>query len=78
MYWPIKMVAARSTMRDRLSRDGDVSGVSLTVVSSSDDKNGEVAGSGGIWPDVGSSDGSDSASDAGESFGDAGVWSGDG
>nr|GFD14662.1 hypothetical protein [Tanacetum cinerariifolium] len=25
-----------------------------TVVSSSDDKNGEVAGSGGIWPDAGS------------------------
>nr|GFC65064.1 hypothetical protein [Tanacetum cinerariifolium] len=40
-------------------------------------KNGEVAGSGGIWPDVGSSDGSDSASDAGESSGDADVWSGD-
>nr|GFD61547.1 hypothetical protein [Tanacetum cinerariifolium] len=35
-------------------------------VSSSDDKNGEVAGSGGIWPDAGSSDGSDSDSDAGE------------
>nr|GFD36580.1 hypothetical protein [Tanacetum cinerariifolium] len=40
--------------------------VSLSVVSSSDDKNGEVAGSGGIWPDVGSSYGSDSASYAGE------------
>nr|GEX78402.1 hypothetical protein [Tanacetum cinerariifolium] len=46
--------------------DGGVSGVSLSVVSSSDDKNGEVASSGGIWPDDGSSDGSDSASDAGE------------
>nr|GFD42182.1 hypothetical protein [Tanacetum cinerariifolium] len=34
--------------------------------SSSDDKNGEIAGSGGIWPDDGSSDGSDSASDTGE------------
>nr|GEW13727.1 hypothetical protein [Tanacetum cinerariifolium] len=31
-----------------------------------DDKNGEVAGSGGIWPDDGSSDGSDSTSYAGE------------
>nr|GFD37241.1 hypothetical protein [Tanacetum cinerariifolium] len=29
-------------------------------------QNGEVAGSGGIWPDAGSSDGSESASDAGE------------
>nr|GFD43174.1 hypothetical protein [Tanacetum cinerariifolium] len=47
-------------------RDGSISGVSLSVVSSSDDKNGEVAGSGSIWPDDGSSDGSDSASDAGE------------
>nr|GFD09716.1 hypothetical protein [Tanacetum cinerariifolium] len=46
--------------------DGGVFGVSLCVVSSSDDKNGEVAGRGGIWPDAGSSDGSDSASDAGE------------
>nr|GFB66132.1 hypothetical protein [Tanacetum cinerariifolium] len=45
--------------------DGGVSGVSLSVVSSFDDKNGEIAGSGGIWPDAGSSDGSDSASDAG-------------
>nr|GFD62266.1 hypothetical protein [Tanacetum cinerariifolium] len=48
--------------------DGGVSGVSLSVVSSSDDKKGEIAGSGGIWPDAGSSDGSDSASDAGESY----------
>nr|GFD61573.1 hypothetical protein [Tanacetum cinerariifolium] len=46
--------------------DGGVSGVSLFVVSSSDDKNGEIAGSGGICPDAGSSDGSDSASDADE------------
>nr|GFD40322.1 hypothetical protein [Tanacetum cinerariifolium]GFD40389.1 hypothetical protein [Tanacetum cinerariifolium] len=46
--------------------DGGVSRVSLSVVSLSDNKNGEVAGSGGIWPDAGSSDGSDSASDAGE------------
>ncbi|GJV26032.1 hypothetical protein Tco_1378727 [Tanacetum coccineum] len=30
-----------------------VSGVSLSVVSSSDDKNGEVAGNGGIWSDDG-------------------------
>nr|GFD44189.1 hypothetical protein [Tanacetum cinerariifolium] len=37
----------------------------LSVVSSSDDKNGEVAGSGGIWPDDGSSYRSDSALDAG-------------
>ncbi|GKE85658.1 hypothetical protein Tco_1559400 [Tanacetum coccineum] len=46
--------------------DGGVSGVSLSVVSSSDDKNGEIAGNGGIWSDDGSSDGSDSESDAGE------------
>nr|GFD49841.1 hypothetical protein [Tanacetum cinerariifolium] len=44
--------------------DGGVSGVSLSVVSSSDDKNGEIASNGGIWPDDGSLDGSDSASDA--------------
>nr|GEY94403.1 hypothetical protein [Tanacetum cinerariifolium] len=44
--------------------DGGVSGVSLSVVSSSDDKNGEVAGNGGIWSDDGSLDGSDSVSDA--------------
>nr|GEX92149.1 hypothetical protein [Tanacetum cinerariifolium] len=44
--------------------DGAVSGVSLSVVSSSDDKNGETPGNVGIWPDDGSSDGSDSASDA--------------
>nr|GFB21469.1 hypothetical protein [Tanacetum cinerariifolium] len=46
--------------------DGGVSGVSLFVVSSLYDKNGEIAGSGGIWPDDGSSYGSDSASDVGE------------
>nr|GFB71669.1 hypothetical protein [Tanacetum cinerariifolium] len=45
--------------------DGGVSGVSLYVVSSSDDKNGETSGNGGIWPDDGSSYGSDSISDAG-------------
>nr|GEZ22847.1 hypothetical protein [Tanacetum cinerariifolium] len=45
--------------------DGGVSGVSLSVVSSADDKNDETAGNGGIWPDHGSSDGSDSVSDAG-------------
>nr|GEU84318.1 reverse transcriptase domain-containing protein [Tanacetum cinerariifolium] len=44
--------------------DGSVSGVSLSVVSSSDDKNGETAGNGGIWPDDGSSDGSNSVSNA--------------
>nr|GFC58912.1 hypothetical protein [Tanacetum cinerariifolium] len=38
----------------------------LFVVSSDDDKNGEIAGNGGIWFDDGSSDGSDSISDAGE------------
>ncbi|GJZ74876.1 hypothetical protein Tco_0639341 [Tanacetum coccineum] len=43
--------------------DGGVSGVSLSVVSSSDDKNGEIAGNGGIWSDDGSSDGSDTESD---------------
>nr|GEU30312.1 reverse transcriptase domain-containing protein [Tanacetum cinerariifolium] len=53
--------------------DGGVSGVSLSVVSSSDDKNGETAGNGGIWPDDGSSDGSDSALDAGEKSGDGGT-----
>nr|GEX32407.1 glycyl-tRNA synthetase / glycine--tRNA ligase [Tanacetum cinerariifolium] len=41
-----------------------VGGVSLSVVSSSDDKNGKTAGNGGIWPDDGSSDGS-GVSDAG-------------
>ncbi|GKA46987.1 hypothetical protein Tco_0739870 [Tanacetum coccineum] len=51
--------------------DGGVSGVSLSVVSSSDDKNGEIAGNGGIWSDDGSSDGSGSESDA-----DAGVYRG--
>ncbi|GJX64966.1 hypothetical protein Tco_0299309 [Tanacetum coccineum] len=44
--------------------DGGVSGVSLSVVSSADDKNGKIAGNGGIWSDDGSSDGSDSESDA--------------
>ncbi|GKF03122.1 hypothetical protein Tco_0030045, partial [Tanacetum coccineum] len=29
--------------------DGGVLGVSLSVVSSADDKNGEIAGNGGIW-----------------------------
>ncbi|GJZ01309.1 hypothetical protein Tco_0519270 [Tanacetum coccineum] len=43
--------------------DGDVSGVSLSVVSSSDDKNGEIAGNSGRMSDDGSSDGSDSESD---------------
>ncbi|GJQ98136.1 hypothetical protein Tco_0009275 [Tanacetum coccineum] len=51
--------------------DGGVSGVSLSVVSSSDNKNGEIAGNGGIWSDDGSLDGSDSESDAGMS-----VWEG--
>ncbi|GJV66027.1 putative ribonuclease H-like domain-containing protein [Tanacetum coccineum] len=46
--------------------DGGVSGVSLSVVSSSDDKNGDIAGNGDIWSDDGSSDGSDSKSDAEE------------
>ncbi|GKF47274.1 hypothetical protein Tco_0137076, partial [Tanacetum coccineum] len=41
-------------------------GVSLSMVSSSDDKNGEMAGNGGIWSDDGSSDGSGSESDVGE------------
>ncbi|GJR40310.1 hypothetical protein Tco_1215994 [Tanacetum coccineum] len=31
--------------------DGGVSGVSLSVVSLSDNKNGEIAGNGGIFPD---------------------------
>ncbi|GKD75157.1 hypothetical protein Tco_1333439, partial [Tanacetum coccineum] len=38
-----------------------ISGVSLSVVLSVDDKNGEIVGNGGIWSD----DGSDSESDAG-------------
>ncbi|GKG38472.1 hypothetical protein Tco_0460184, partial [Tanacetum coccineum] len=46
--------------------DCGVSSVSLSVVSSADDRNGDVAGNGGIWSDDGSSDGSDSESDAGE------------
>nr|GEW22980.1 hypothetical protein [Tanacetum cinerariifolium] len=45
--------------------DGGVSCVSLFVVSSADDKNGEVAGNGGVWSDDGSLDRPDSASDAG-------------
>nr|GEW50444.1 hypothetical protein [Tanacetum cinerariifolium] len=44
--------------------NGGVSGVSLFVVSSSNDKNGKTAGNGSIWPDDGSLDGSDSVSDA--------------
>ncbi|GKG10217.1 hypothetical protein Tco_0338963, partial [Tanacetum coccineum] len=43
--------------------DGGVSGVSLSMVSSFDDKNSEIAGNGGIWSDDGSSNGSDSKSD---------------
>nr|GFD48286.1 hypothetical protein [Tanacetum cinerariifolium] len=43
--------------------DGGVSGVSLSVVSSANDKNGEIAGNGGIWSDDGSLDGSDSVSE---------------
>ncbi|GKD76789.1 FAR1-related sequence 5-like protein, partial [Tanacetum coccineum] len=43
--------------------DGGVSGVSLSVVSSANDKNGEIAGNGSIWSDDGSSDGPDSVSD---------------
>ncbi|GKC59444.1 hypothetical protein Tco_1087042 [Tanacetum coccineum] len=46
--------------------DDGVSGVSLSMGSSSDDKNGEISGNGGIWSDEGSSDGSDSELDAGE------------
>ncbi|GKD75002.1 hypothetical protein Tco_1333284, partial [Tanacetum coccineum] len=46
--------------------DDGVSGVSLSLVLSSDDKNGEVAGNGGIWSDDGSSGRSESESDAGE------------
>ncbi|GKF89568.1 hypothetical protein Tco_0263531, partial [Tanacetum coccineum] len=46
--------------------DGGVSGVSMFMVSSADDKNGEIAGNGGIWSDDRSSDGSNSISDAGE------------
>ncbi|GKC79514.1 hypothetical protein Tco_1130288, partial [Tanacetum coccineum] len=42
--------------------DGGVSGVSLSVVSLVDDKNGKVAGNCGIWSDDGSSDGSDPVS----------------
>ncbi|GJZ12298.1 hypothetical protein Tco_0547528 [Tanacetum coccineum] len=53
--------------------DGGVYGESLSVVSSSDDKNGKVAGNGGIWSDEGSLDGSDSESDEVEYSGDASV-----
>ncbi|GJW47167.1 hypothetical protein Tco_0078813 [Tanacetum coccineum] len=53
-----------NTIRNKDFFDGGVSGVSLSVVSSSDDKNGEIAGNGGIWSDDGSLDGSDSESDA--------------
>ncbi|GKE37854.1 hypothetical protein Tco_1461259 [Tanacetum coccineum] len=49
-----------SQQDDEWVGNGGVSGVSLSVVSSSDDKNGEVAGNGGIW----SNDGSNSESDA--------------
>ncbi|GJW78476.1 hypothetical protein Tco_0140158 [Tanacetum coccineum] len=44
--------------------DGGVSGVSLSMVSSANDKNGKIAGNGGIWSDDRSSYGSDSESDA--------------
>ncbi|GJZ22157.1 hypothetical protein Tco_0559196 [Tanacetum coccineum] len=44
--------------------DGGVSGVSLSMMSSVDDKNGEIVGDGGIWFDDGSSNGSDSELDA--------------
>ncbi|GJV21036.1 hypothetical protein Tco_1370056 [Tanacetum coccineum] len=46
--------------------DDGVSGVVTVVGSSSDDKNSEIAGDGGIWSDDGSSNGSDSESNAGE------------
>ncbi|GKE09915.1 hypothetical protein Tco_1413466 [Tanacetum coccineum] len=49
--------------------DGGISGVSLSMVSSSDDKNGEMAGNGGTWSDDGSSNGSGSESDAGSHTG---------
>ncbi|GKB64207.1 hypothetical protein Tco_0920393, partial [Tanacetum coccineum] len=44
--------------------NGGISGVSLSVVSSVDDKNDEIADNGGIWSDDGSLDGSDFESDA--------------
>ncbi|GKC74111.1 hypothetical protein Tco_1119994, partial [Tanacetum coccineum] len=44
--------------------DGGVSGISLSVVSSANDKNGEIAGNDGIWSNDGSSYRSDSALDA--------------
>ncbi|GKD83324.1 hypothetical protein Tco_1350163 [Tanacetum coccineum] len=47
-----------------MGSDGGVFDVSLSVVSSVDDKNDEIAGNGGIWCDDGSSDRSDSESDA--------------
>ncbi|GKG06071.1 hypothetical protein Tco_0326157, partial [Tanacetum coccineum] len=47
--------------------------VSMSMVSLVNDKNGEIAGNDGIWSDDGSSDGSDSISDAGEKSRDPGV-----
>ncbi|GKG04171.1 hypothetical protein Tco_0314558, partial [Tanacetum coccineum] len=44
--------------------DGGVSSDSLSMVSLFDDKNGKIDGNGRIWSDDGSSDGSDSESDA--------------
>nr|GEW23475.1 histone H3.2-like [Tanacetum cinerariifolium] len=44
--------------------DGGVFGVSLSVVSSADDKNGEITGNHDIWSDDGSSNRSDSVSNA--------------
>ncbi|GKC98003.1 hypothetical protein Tco_1168278, partial [Tanacetum coccineum] len=52
-----------SQQDDEWVGDGGVSSISLSVVSSSDDKNGKVAGNGGIWSDDGSSDGSNSELD---------------
>ncbi|GJV14806.1 hypothetical protein Tco_1360129 [Tanacetum coccineum] len=44
------MVAVRSIMGNRMSRcDGGVSGVSMSVVSSANDKNGEITGNGVYW-----------------------------
>nr|GFC55536.1 hypothetical protein [Tanacetum cinerariifolium] len=54
----------------RLLRDGPTE----VLVSSSNDKNGEIAGNGGIWPDDRSSDGSDYVSDTGGAI--TGVLSG--
>nr|GEU49137.1 RNA-directed DNA polymerase, eukaryota [Tanacetum cinerariifolium] len=50
--------------------DGGVSGVSLSIMSSSNDKNGETVGNGGIWLD-GSSNGSNSVSDVGKGWPDS-------